>query len=122
MASKKSETKTVKADIDINDLLRPEPKKDLETAMFDVFKDLTNKDKAETLTELSDNELKLLLRLDMLSQMRKNPLYLNVANLFMKLRINKDRNSRKEILSAIKNAHPEQQNPFGNDKMRQLLS
>jgi len=110
-------------DIDLDKLLKPEEKKDFESALYDVLKDMTDKKKVELLTELDDKEIKLMTRLMMLKTMRKNKIYEEVVNMFMLLRVSKGRQSRGEILKAIKNAHPEGQDKGINmDKMRQLLS
>ena len=110
-----------KSTIDLNDLLKPEEKKDMESAFYDVLKDMTSEDKALLLSELSDNDLKLITRLKMLKIMRNQDLYETLSKIFIKLRISKDRKSREEILKAIKNAHPEGQQPMGLDRVRQLI-
>lgn len=111
----------VKANVDLSELLKPEEKKDMDSAFYEVLKHMTDEEKATLLTELSDNDLKLITRLEMLEIMRKQKHYGTLAKIFIKLRISKDRQSRAEILKAIKNAHPEGQQPMGLDKVRQLI-
>lgn len=109
-------------DINLDDIGKPEPKRDIESAMHDVLKDLNNEKKTSVMSELSDNEIKLLTKLKLLSKMRKNNLYDDAVSIFMKMRLSKDRQSRKEILTGIKNAHPEPQNQnLMFDKARQML-
>ena len=124
---KKKEVKptasTMLAVEDMKDLLKPQEKKDFESALYDVLKEMTNYDKSRILTELEMNEIKLVLRLKVLAKMRKRKIYDAIAELYMVLKISKGRASRKEILTAIKNAHPENPNQGINlDKVRQLLS
>lgn len=110
------------ADINLEDIMKPEPKRDIESAMHDVLKDLNNEKKTPLMSELSDNEIKLLTRLRLIAKMRKNPIYDDAVEIFMKMRLSKDRQSRKEILTGIKNAHPEPQNQnMLFDKARQML-
>jgi len=109
-------------DINLEDIIKPEPKRDIESAMHDVLKDLNSEKKTGLMSDISDREGKLLTQLQLLSKMRKNPIYEMAVSTFMKMRLSRDRLSRKEILQGIKNAHPEPQNQnLMFDKARQML-
>jgi hypothetical protein len=108
--------------INLADVMQVEEKKTLESAIFDVLKELSDKKKSDILTELSDNEIKLITRLEMISTMRNNKRYREAAEMVMKLRISKNRKSRAEIIAGIKAAHPEAKFPQQNEHLRQLLS
>jgi len=108
--------------VDMRDLLKQDEKKDIESAVYEVLKDLNNTNKKDILTELSESDIKLIMRLNMLSQMRKKKIYKDITELFMLLRISKARKSRLEILKAIKNANPESSMKDKMNNFRTLLS
>jgi len=112
------------ADINLNELMKPQEKKNIESALFDVFKDMTDIKKVNLLTQLNDNQVKIITKLMMLSDMRNKKMYEKICNMFMLLQVSSGRQSRTELLQGIKNANPEGQNQNASnmDKFRQLLS
>jgi len=111
-------------ELDINSIMQQQEKKSIDSAIYDVLKELSDTKKSLILSELSDNEIKLITRLKMISKMRHNKRYNQAADIFMMLRISKNRKSRGEIISGIKAAHPEQTNHnfLQREKLQQLLS
>jgi hypothetical protein len=75
---------------------------------FEILKDLTDKDKVRLFSELSDDEIKSLTRLEFLAKLLRSRYGKNVLNLelfidtFMALRVNKKRSSRAEFVDAFK--------------------
>lgn len=108
----------------MKDMMKQEEKKDIESALYNVLHELTQESKKNILTELSDNEIKMIIKLDMIGKLRSKTIYSKVTSMFKLLRISKGRASRKEILQAIKHAHPEQK-MFGGlnqERVRSILS
>ena len=114
--------KIKKDEMDMRELLQQEDKKDIESAVYEVLKDLNNPVKRQILTELSESDIKIIMRLNMISEMRNKKIYKDITELFMLLRISKTRKSRLEILKAIKNANPESSMKDKMQNFRTLLS
>lgn len=108
-------------DIDLKNLIKTDEKKDIESALYEVLKDLNAELKAKILTELSEEDIRKITALTIISKMRKQPIYKEITSVFMLLRISKGRKSRQEILKAIKNANPESKMDRGQSQFRNLL-
>jgi hypothetical protein len=95
---------------DLNDLIQGTSD---ETKHFEILKELTKEEIARLFSELTDNEVKSLTRLEYLSRLLKKTYGKNVLNLdvfihtFMTMRISKGRKSRGEFVDAFKSERAE---------------
>lgn len=106
--------------IDLGDI----PESDVEDLMSDeqasdtaVLKELFNKKNARVKSELSDYEIKIIARLEILAVLTNRPKIKEVCDHFIELRISKDRQSRKEFVEA----HKEMKKDTGNNFLRGLM-
>lgn len=74
----------------------------LKNEVAEVLKELFNENKILMMTDLSPDEIKLVVRIRMIADMKKIKYWNDGLNLFMKLVLSRDRKSRKEILEAIR--------------------
>ena len=74
----------------------------LKNEVAEVLKELFNEDKILMMTDLSPDEIKLVVRIRMIADMKKIKYWDKGLELFMKLVLSRDRKSRKEILEAIR--------------------
>ena len=68
----------------------------------EVLKELFNENKILMMTDLTSDEIKLVVRIKMIAEMKNIPYWTNGLDLFMKLVLSRDRKSRREILDAIR--------------------
>jgi len=69
--------------------------------MAEVLKELFDVEKIKLTSELSKNEIKLITRINLISELKDLPKWKEGTELYMKLMLSHKRQSRKEILSAI---------------------
>lgn len=69
--------------------------------MAEVLKELFDTNKTPLITDLSKDEIKLVTRIKMISELKDIPIWDTGITLFMKLMLSHQRKSRKEILEAI---------------------
>ena len=78
----------------------------------EVLKELFDKDKLHLITDLTSDEIKLMVRIYMVAKIKKIKLWEDALNMFMMLLLSRNRQSRKELLKAIGNIPQESQNGF----------
>lgn len=69
--------------------------------MAEVLKELFDIEKTPLITDLTKDEIKLVTRIKMISEIKDIPVWDTGITLFMKLMLSHNRKSRKEILEAI---------------------
>ena len=69
--------------------------------LAEVLKELFQESKIEMITELSDDEISLMTRILIIAEMKDITAWQNGLGFFMKLKLSKGRESRKELLRAI---------------------
>ena len=74
----------------------------LKNEVAEVLKELFDETKILMMTDLTSDEIKLVVRIQMIADMKKIKYWTDGLNLFMKLVLSRDRKSRKEILEAIR--------------------
>jgi translation initiation factor RLI1 len=113
--------------MDINQiagLMNQKEEKTFDSAFYDVIKALSTEDKQRLFSELSENQIKIITKLQSIDDLTKKKdkyLYTPICHHFIVLMASKNRESRKEVLRAIKNAHPEQKFDQGTERLKQLL-
>ena len=68
----------------------------------EVLKELFRDEKLLMITDLTSDEIKLVVRIKMIAQMKNIKYWTEGLDLFMKLVLSRDRKSRREILDAIR--------------------
>ena len=68
----------------------------------EVLKELFRDEKLLMITDLTADEIKLVVRIKMIADMKKIKYWSDGLDLFMKLALSRDRKSRREILDAIR--------------------
>lgn len=94
---------------------------DEEAEIVKVLKELFDEKKVEMISELSDDELRLITAMLVTSSQLKIPILSVVATKFMKLRLSTNRKSRHELLEAVKGYMAERRYGF-MDKFRGMLT
>ena len=130
MAARKPHKKQIAMpqDITIEDaqkFMQQREEKTTESAVWEAMKHLGTNEKQHLFSELSETQIKLITKLtgvDTLTKKAGKELYKPIVDKFIQLMASKNRKSRGELLAAIKNAHPEQQQGMFNPKLRELLS
>ena len=74
----------------------------LKNEVAEVLKELFRDEKILMITDLTPDEIKLVVRIRMIADMKDIKYWNDGLDLFMKLVLSRDRKSRKEILDAIK--------------------
>ena len=69
--------------------------------MNDIMSELFNIEKIRMITDLSDSEIKLVTRLEILSDIKSIDVYKKGIQVFLELKLSKRRLSRTEILKAV---------------------
>jgi hypothetical protein len=69
--------------------------------MAEVLKELFDEKKIEMIGDLSKDEIKLITRIYLIARLKGLHIWEDGANLYIKLLLSKNRESRKEIISAI---------------------
>jgi len=67
-----------------------------------ILNELLNPTKIKLITDLSNDEIKLITRIEMIAKIRKLPIYTECTDLFMRLQLSNKRKSRQEIIEAVK--------------------
>jgi hypothetical protein len=80
--------------------------------VVEVLKELFMKDKIEMISDLSNDEISLLTRIDTIAFYKDIPMWNYAKDYFIKLKLSKNRKSRKELIDAIK-SHNQQKNENG---------
>jgi len=69
--------------------------------MAEVLKTLLDEKKIKLIGDLNKDEIKLITKIYLISKMRKLEIWENGAEIYMTLLLSKNRESRKELISAI---------------------
>lgn len=69
--------------------------------MDNIMQELFNIDKIRMITDLSSSEIKLITRLEIISEIKDIDIYKKGIEIFMQLKLSKKRLSRTEILKAV---------------------
>jgi len=72
------------------------------TDFSEILKELFDTNKIELITELTGDEIRIITRLYMISKLKKITVWNQGLLLFMKLKLSQNRQSRKEIIDAVK--------------------
>jgi len=70
--------------------------------LLSVLQELFKLEKIELITDLSEDEIKLITRIKVLADLKDIQAYKDGINYFMKLKLSKNRKSRQEIIEAVK--------------------
>jgi len=74
----------------------------MKSEIAEVLKELFKDEKLLMITDLTSDEIKLVVRIRMIADMKNIKYWNDGLDLFMKLVLSRDRKSRKEILEAIR--------------------
>lgn len=70
--------------------------------VVEVLKELFMKDKIEMISDLSNDEIALITRIDTIAFYKDIPMWNYAKDYFIKLKLSKNRKSRKELIDAIR--------------------
>ena len=82
--------------------LAPSQEMEKKNEVAEVIKELFKEDKISMISDLQDDEIKLIVRIKMISGMKKIQAWSDGADLLMKLYLSRNRKSRSEVLDAIR--------------------
>ena len=74
----------------------------MKNEVAEVLKELFDEKKILMMTDLTTDEIKLIVRIKMIAEMKNIKYWNDGLELFMKLVLSRDRKSRREILEAIR--------------------
>lgn len=80
----------------------------------EILKELLDDSKIDIITDLTEEQIKLCTRIYMIAEIKELDIWKTGLKYYMKLLLSKKRQSRKEILEAIKGSVTEQQGFFKN--------
>jgi len=75
---------------------------DDEAEIMKIFRELFDRDKIKMISQLTADELRMILSLLMLSKQMSMPILGECATTFLELRLSTERRSRRELLEAVK--------------------
>ena len=87
--------------------------------VVEVLKELFKADNIEMITELSNDEIALVTAIDTIAEYKNIDIWKHAKNLFIKLKLSKNRKSRKELIDAIKGQYSRNNAP--GDKLREVF-
>jgi hypothetical protein len=86
--------------------------------VVEILRELFKSDKIEMITDLSDDEISLITAIDTIAEYKDLPMWRFAKDYFIKLKLSKNRKSRKELIEAIK-GHMQSKN--AGDKLREVF-